>query len=99
MTITIPPASASGGESPYRPGFGTTPPVAVGRQAEVNAFARALDQRGERDGPCSSPVSAESARRCFAQHLRGRRRVAAVAHGARTGLARIRRQAHRGEVA
>ncbi|MCT1764726.1 DUF2791 family P-loop domain-containing protein [Brevibacterium casei] len=46
MTITIPPASASSGESPYRPGFGTTPPVAVGRQAEVNAFARALDQRG-----------------------------------------------------
>lgn len=46
MTITIPPASASNRESPYRPGFGTTPPVAVGRQAEVNAFARALDQRG-----------------------------------------------------
>lgn len=46
MTIVIPPSSAANEESPYRPGFGTTPPVAVGRQPEVNAFARALDQRG-----------------------------------------------------
>ncbi|WP_349828081.1 ATP-binding protein [Brevibacterium litoralis] len=43
MTVTIPPPPSSGSASPFTPGFGTQPPTLVGRQAEVDAFARAID--------------------------------------------------------
>lgn len=43
MSLTIPPPTPEGELSPFRPGFGSTPPVTVGRQPEVTDFARALD--------------------------------------------------------
>lgn len=43
MTVTIPPPRRNGSSSPFTPGFGTQPPTLVGRQDEVNGFARALD--------------------------------------------------------
>ncbi|RBP63623.1 AAA ATPase-like protein [Brevibacterium sanguinis] len=46
MNLMIPPPTPKDQQSPFRPGFGSTPPVMVGRQPEVTAFARALDGPG-----------------------------------------------------
>ena len=44
MTVTIPPPPVPGASpSPFTPTFGVIPPALVGRQAEVNDFAYALD--------------------------------------------------------
>lgn len=49
MADFIPSPSPSARYSPFRPGFGATPPALVGRQSHINAFARSLD------GPPGSP--------------------------------------------
>lgn len=49
MADFIPPPSPGARHSPFRPGFGTTPPALVGRQSYINHFARSLD------GPSGSP--------------------------------------------
>ncbi|WP_309133264.1 AAA family ATPase [Brevibacterium sp.] len=46
MNLEIPPPTPKDRLSPFRPGFGSTPPVMVGRQPEVTSFARALDGTG-----------------------------------------------------
>lgn len=49
MSDVIPPPEPHAAHSPFRPGFGSTPPALVGRQAYINAFARSVD------GPPGTP--------------------------------------------
>lgn len=49
MSDSIPPPAPYTAHSPFRPGFGTTPPALVGRQEYINSFARSLD------GPAGTP--------------------------------------------